>query len=78
MHSPSFLWKNEASSQSASLCAEATLPLFWTPTGKQLLLTPNTAHALILYLRNPFNDDLIASGSDDGKVRNPTSQHRRD
>lgn len=22
--------------------------------------------------RNPFNDDLIASGSDDGRVRDPT------
>ena len=33
-----FLLRNGASSQSASPCVEATLPWFWTPTGKQFEL----------------------------------------
>jgi Domain of unknown function (DUF1899) len=45
--------------------------LFWIPTGEAYSILP---HAEVLTRgRNPFNDSLICSGSDDGKVAPPTS-----
>lgn len=51
----------------------AILLLCWIRTGKEKLLQPDsqarwTRSDPIIYDRHPFNDHVIASGSDDGKI----------
>jgi Domain of unknown function (DUF1899) len=57
--------------RSAFHCLGVIPLLFWIPTG-EVLQHPSHAQVLI-WGRNPFNDSLICSGSDDGKVAPPIS-----
>ena len=47
------------------LCSEGIPRWSWIPTGKDVASFIDNAHVIC---RSPFNDSLIASGSDDGKV----------
>lgn len=65
---PLFLSKNGASFRSESPCFADTLQLSWTPTGTGSGTVFGETPRSHRPGRNPFNDDLIASGSDDGKA----------
>ena len=66
----SFLLKSEENSPRGSHCSEDTLPLFSIPIGRHLQKQAyNNHHKADGTTRNPFNDSLIASGADDGKVK---------
>lgn len=47
------------------LCSEGILQWSWIQIGKDIVYFIDNAHVV---RRSPFNDSLIASGSDDGKV----------
>lgn len=58
------------------LYSEGIPPWSWIQTGKYNISFVDNAHVV---RRSPFNDSLIASGSDDGKVveKSPTQCHYR-
>lgn len=73
----SFPFMNVASCPNESPYSGVTPLSCWTRTGELFCLLYNALrNGKLIGLRNPFNDDLIASGSDDGKVRVPEQEDR--
>lgn len=62
----SFLHARRAAYPNEYLSSEDILRLYWTQTGEQGYGSRRFGHPD--RRRNPFNDSLVASGSDDGKV----------